>query len=134
MGLPDEYDYGGPGGTYRNLNPQPAGSPESIMAQTWGNVAALQELIDVIMQNLGMRCPWWCCILRWFLRWYRKPRLERVIKLQQEKEMFEKMVINIQNMPPKEALEIIKSGKPDQISLGMQVLRESGKEIITEIG
>lgn len=68
MGLPDEYDYGGPGGAYRNLNPQPAGQPQSIMAQTWGNVAALQSHIDAILTGLGARCPFYCCFVRWLRR------------------------------------------------------------------
>jgi hypothetical protein len=63
MGLPDEYDCGGPGGAYRNLNPQPAGQPQSIMAQTWGTVAALQSHIDAILRGLGASCPWYCCLL-----------------------------------------------------------------------
>jgi hypothetical protein len=65
MGLGDEYDYGGPGGSYRNLNPQPAGQPQSIMAQTWGTVAALQSHIDGILQRLNAQCSWWCCI--WYI-------------------------------------------------------------------
>lgn len=68
MGLSDEYDYGGSGGSYRNLNPQPAGQPQSIMAQTWGNVAALQEHIDAIMRGLAVRYPWWCCLFYTFHR------------------------------------------------------------------
>jgi hypothetical protein len=65
MGLADEYDYGGPGGAYRNLNPQPAGQPQSIMAQTWGNAAALQSHIDAILWGLNAHCPWWCCL--WYI-------------------------------------------------------------------
>ncbi len=70
MGLDDEYDYGGPGGAYRNRNPQPAGQPQSIMAQTWGNVAALQSHIDAILRGLRARCPWYCCILRCIIRFF----------------------------------------------------------------
>ena len=62
MGLRDEYDYGGPNGAYRNLNPQPAGQPQSIMAQTSGSVAALQSHIDAILRGLGAHCPWYCCL------------------------------------------------------------------------
>jgi len=71
MGLHDEYDYGGPGGAYRNLNPQPAGQPQSIMAQTWGNVAALQSHIDAIMRGLNASCPWWCCVFFWVVYVFR---------------------------------------------------------------
>lgn len=69
LGLPDEYDYNGPGNTYQNLNPQPEGQPQSIMAQTWGDVAALQSHIDAIMNGLGAGCRWWCCFL-WPFHWF----------------------------------------------------------------
>ena len=77
--LPDEYDYNGPGGAYRNLNPQPAGQPQSIMAQTWGNAAALQEHIDAVMACTGATCPWYCCILRW-LDWLVLRRAVRLLR------------------------------------------------------
>lgn len=62
MGLGDEYHYGdtdgdGQGDTYVNDNPQPAGQAQSIMAQTWGAVAALQSHIDEIVGDAGVDCP-----------------------------------------------------------------------------
>lgn len=66
MGLADEYEYedtdgDGQGDTYKNNNPQDSGSPQSIMAQTWGEYAALQEHIDKIMGDAGITCPDKCC-------------------------------------------------------------------------
>ncbi|WP_380674490.1 HEAT repeat domain-containing protein [Salinigranum sp. GCM10025319] len=77
--LPDEYDYNGPGGAYRNLNPQPAGQPQSIMAQTWGNAAALQEHIDAVMECTDATCPWYCCIFRW-IDWLVLRRVLRIFR------------------------------------------------------
>lgn len=87
MGLDDEYDYGGADGAYRNLNPQPDGQPQSIMAQTWGNVAALQEHIDEIIGNLDVECPWWCCIffpIRWLRDWIRS-LIRRIFGMREER-------------------------------------------------
>jgi len=71
MGLDDEYHYedkdgDGAADTYVNDNPQVDADgkpkdPQSIMAQAWGNVAALQSHIDEIMQDAGMECPGKCC-------------------------------------------------------------------------
>ncbi|RLG70937.1 MAG: hypothetical protein DRO11_05360, partial [Methanobacteriota archaeon] len=66
MGLKDEYryddtDHDGRPDTYVNTNPQPAGSPQSIMAQTWGRVAAQQKHIKDIIEDAGKTCPNHCC-------------------------------------------------------------------------
>ncbi|MEA3227123.1 MAG: hypothetical protein U9Q07_14330, partial [Planctomycetota bacterium] len=71
MGLTDEYHYDDKDGdgtpdTYVNDNVQTDDSgkpadPQSLMAQTWGNVAALQEHIDSIMNQAGQTCPTSCC-------------------------------------------------------------------------
>ncbi len=63
IGLDDEYDYNGPGGSYRNTNPQPT-DPQSVMAQTWGNFAVMQSHINTLMTNAGIVCPWWCTLYR----------------------------------------------------------------------
>lgn len=62
MGLGDEYHYSdtngdGQGDTYTNDNPQPSGKPQSIMAQTWGEITVLQEHIDEIIENTNVDCP-----------------------------------------------------------------------------
>lgn len=59
IGLRDEYQ-NTPAGSV-NTNPQPAGSPPSIMAQTSGAVQFLQEHIDASMVALGASCPEACC-------------------------------------------------------------------------
>jgi len=59
LGLGDEYGYDA-GGAYVNLNPQPAGQPQSIMAQTWDEVAALPEHVDGVLGTLGAVCPGGC--------------------------------------------------------------------------
>ena len=60
MGLYDEYHYedvdGDGDDDYVNDNPQPE-DPQSIMAQTWGNVAPLQEHIDEIINLAGVNFP-----------------------------------------------------------------------------
>ncbi|KAF0248492.1 MAG: hypothetical protein FD167_2113 [bacterium] len=57
MGLQDEYSFSS-GGQYINLNLQPSGQPQSIMAYTSGNVAVLQNHIDDILRILGhLNCP-----------------------------------------------------------------------------
>ena len=62
MGLDDEYDMNGPGGTYRNLNPQAPDQPESVMASvTDGRTAPLPAHIDHVMRNLHAQCSLWCC-------------------------------------------------------------------------
>ncbi len=55
MGLDDEYTYDA-SGNYVNTNPQVT-DPQSIMAQTWGNVSALQSHINAIMKNAGISVP-----------------------------------------------------------------------------
>jgi len=64
MGLGEEYERD-KNGNYVNINPQPEGSPQSIMAQTWGKVAALQKHIDEIIGTMdmdtGLYCPLHCC-------------------------------------------------------------------------
>lgn len=60
MGLYDEYHYedvdGDGDDDYVNDNPQPE-DPQSIMAQTWENVAPLQEHIDEIINLAGVNFP-----------------------------------------------------------------------------
>lgn len=60
MGLNDEYHYedvdGDGDDDYVNDNPQPE-DLQSIMAQTWENVAPLQEHIDEIINLAGVNCP-----------------------------------------------------------------------------
>ena len=56
LGLPDEYGYDAQG-KYVNLNKQPGGSPQSILAQTWSPVAALPEHLDKILANWGRHVP-----------------------------------------------------------------------------
>lgn len=74
MGLEDEYSYDS-NGNYVNENPQPT-DPQSIMAQTWGTVDALQEHIDEVIRKTT---SWWkrlwygvlcrfCCIWK-ILKW-----------------------------------------------------------------
>ncbi len=55
MGLDDEYTYDA-SGNYVNSNPQDT-DPQSIMAQTWGSVSALQSHINAIMENAGISAP-----------------------------------------------------------------------------
>ncbi len=64
MGLGE--DYTNVGGVYTNTNPQPEGMPQSIMAQTWGEVAALPEHLDAILAKFDARCPEHC--MRSFLK------------------------------------------------------------------
>lgn len=128
MGLGDEYDYGGPGGAYRNLNPQPAGQPQSIMAQTWGNVAALQSHIDAIMRGLNAWCPWWCCIWNIFHRigiWFSRVFLR--VRLIESKEVpgGTAMANTVE-----EILKRIETGKPDALADGLYMLREKGREAV----
>ncbi|MFO7773023.1 MAG: hypothetical protein R6V59_03645 [Dehalococcoidia bacterium] len=56
MGLGDEYRRD-ENGNHVNTNPQPEGQAQSIMAQTWGEVAALQSHIDDIIGKAGIDCP-----------------------------------------------------------------------------
>jgi hypothetical protein len=65
MGLPDEYDYGGPHTAanptgYRNLHEQPV-DPQCIMAQTWGNLAALQVHVNRVCQGHAVDPRYTCC-------------------------------------------------------------------------
>lgn len=71
MGLVDEYRYedtdnDGQKDDYVNTNPQKNADgslkpKQSIMAQTWGDVAPTQEQIDQIMKDSGHECPGECC-------------------------------------------------------------------------
>lgn len=54
MGLDDEYHYD-EDGDYVNDNEQDE-DPQSIMAQTWGDVSALSEHVDEIMSDAGIEC------------------------------------------------------------------------------
>ncbi len=54
MGLDDEYHYDDDG-NYVNDNEQDE-DPQSIMAQTWGNVSALPEHVDKIMSDAEIEC------------------------------------------------------------------------------
>lgn len=145
--LPDEYDYNGPGGSYRNLNPQPDGQPQSIMAQTWGNAAALQEHIDQVMECVGASCPWYCWIF-YLLRWFRAflplhvlpqvfERLRLPRRLSREREGA---------VPPRRRerpsmkhhsidtlLDEIRSGNPDRISAAYNELRDRGAEDLQKL-
>ncbi|MFH1047397.1 MAG: hypothetical protein V1738_03785 [Patescibacteria group bacterium] len=65
LGLKDEYHYedkdgDGTAEAYVNDNHQ-SKDPQSIMAQSWGNTAALQSQIDTIMSSAGFTCPASCC-------------------------------------------------------------------------
>ncbi|KUK78893.1 MAG: Uncharacterized protein XD94_1592 [Mesotoga prima] len=55
MGLDDEY-HNDEDGNYVNDNPQPEGSPPSIMAQTWGGAQPLTEHLDAIMEAADIEC------------------------------------------------------------------------------
>ncbi|HQC14147.1 InlB B-repeat-containing protein [Mesotoga prima] len=55
MGLDDEY-HNDEDGNYVNDNPQPEGSPPSIMAQTWGGAQPLTEHFDAIMEAADIEC------------------------------------------------------------------------------
>jgi len=74
MGLPDEYSYD-TSGNYVNENPQ-LSDPQSIMAQTWGDVDGLREHINAIIKKTTSwwKRLWWsfrcrmCCIWRWLKR------------------------------------------------------------------
>lgn len=128
MGLRDEYDYGGPGGAYRNLNPQPAGQPQSIMAQTWGNVAALQSHIDGILEGLNADCPWYCCLLRPFHRlWdllsdlFRSAVLIRETSNEIRRPDSEEIQVT---MTIQEILKLIETGDPEALGQGAARLGE----------
>jgi hypothetical protein len=135
MGLPDEYDYGGPDGGYRNLNPQPAGQPQSIMAQTWGNVAALQSHIDAILRGLGARCPWYCCIF--FI--FHKLR-DWLFGIVRTAGVGGKPVARvIQEGPPmttrsvQELLALIEKGNPDVMADALDALAARGRGAVEEL-
>jgi len=55
MGLDDE-NHNDEDGNYVNDNPQPEGSPPSIMAQTWGGAQPLTEHFDAIMEAADIEC------------------------------------------------------------------------------
>lgn len=132
LGLPDEYDYNGPGNTYQNLNPQPAGQPQSIMAQTWGDVAALQSHIDAILKGLNAHCPWWCCLLWPFHRltdWIRAllplPLLLRApVRFPEEEEP----MVETPKRSVKDAIATVRDGRPSSLMEAVQVLTDAPPE------
>lgn len=131
MGLPDEYDYRGPGGSYRNLNPQPAGGPQSIMAQTWNPVAALQSHIDAIMQRLNAQCRWWCCWL-WPAHWlvdvlFRRVRVIPYPWTRKEAVPVER-VEDLNGRLVREILAEMERGRPDALGVGLEELRTAGPQ------
>lgn len=130
LGLPDEYDYNGPGNTYQNLNPQPEGQPQSIMAQTWGDVAALQSHIDAIMNGLGARCRWWCCLLWPLHRLTDLFRLVFPLRLlvraplrspEEELPMAEPL-----ERPVEDAIESVRDGRPASLVEAIRILVDAG--------
>ncbi len=137
LGLPEEYDYNGPGNTYQNLNPQPAGQPQSIMAQPWGNVAVLQSHVDTIMNGLNADCPWYCCLL-WPLH-----RLLDVFRLVLRFPLF---VTAPPEVPDKElpmspapessiseAIEAVRDGRPPQLMDAVRILTAAGPDAVGDI-
>ena len=140
LGVADEYDYNGPGGTYRNLNPQPAGQPQSIMAQTWGNVAALQSHIDTIMNGLNADCPWWCCLC-WPLHRL-TDLIRRILPLPLLiraglPSIDEVSTVTVQPSDDalKDVLELARDGRPSSLMDAIRVLDEAGpkaREVISE--
>lgn len=130
LGLPDEYDYGGPGGSYRNLNPQPAGQPQSLMAQTWGSVAVLQSHVDTTMQLLDARRPWWCCIL-WPLHRLRDILALRAVsvhRLPRELAVSMEGVPDFSKLTARQVLDRMEGGRPDVLAAGLERLRTIGPE------
>ncbi len=133
LGLPDEYDYNGPGGSYQNLNPQPAGQPESIMAQTWGNVAALPSHLQEIMNGLDAECPWWCCLC-WPVHWF-SDVIRRVVALpllMKADLPLPEEVSTVKTPPsdysPPEALELARDGRPSSLMDAVRILTAAGPE------
>ena len=128
LGPPDEYDYNGPGNSYQNLNPQPAGQPQSIMAQTWGTVAALQSHIDAIMSGLDVKCPWWCCILKWFYSLLTAQKAvvteATAIMTTQPPNIPDRLAAR--NMPAEKLIALIESGNPDAMAVATDSLIEQG--------
>lgn len=133
LGLPDEYDYNGPGGSYQNLNPQPAGQPESIMAQTWGTTAALQSHINAVMNGLAANCPWWCCFL-WPVHWlldvartvFRFPLFIRAdLPSSEEVPIVKAKPLDI---PPDDAIEQARDGRPSSLMDAVRILVAAGDE------
>ncbi|MCL1587988.1 MAG: hypothetical protein M3092_06185 [Actinomycetia bacterium] len=133
LGLPDEYDYNGPGGTYQNLNPQPAGQAQSIMAQTWGNVAALPSHVQTTMGGLEADCPWWCCF-HWPIHWLGDAaRISISIPLLVKADLpVPEEVSLVKTQPseysPLEALELARDGKPSSLMDAVRTLTEAGAE------
>lgn len=131
LGLPDEYDYGGPGGSYRNLNPQPAGQPESIMAQTWGDVAALQSHIDGILSDLDAECPWWCCLL-WPVHWL----VHRLVLRTPLPWPWRRRKVSmpgigfdeLEGLSVREILDRVDSGNPGVLGAAVEALRRAGPQ------
>lgn len=141
LGLPDEYDYNGPGGSYQNLNPQPT-DPQSIMAQTWGSVAALQEHIDAILSGLGARCPWWCCILRWLRRWIdilfgrrslKRTVDHRIVDELREWDMGHSQAEQLEGLPSQEVLQAVTDGRPHTLAMAVHVLAERGRDEVPQL-
>jgi HEAT repeats len=134
MGLGDEYDYGGPNGSYRNLNPQPAGQPQSIMAQTWGSVAALQTHIDAILRNLNARCSWLCCIWNSFEWWRDVIRWRPSVSTGGEPVAHPPMRgVLIAMRPVDEILEEMESGRPDILAEGVVALSAKGSDALESL-
>jgi hypothetical protein len=129
MGIHDEYDYNGPGGSYQNLNPQPS-DPQSIMATTGNNAGALQSHINGILNGLGAKCPWWCCIFCWW-RYFlhfghrRKPRLISQLP--------ETGGIKVHGLATGEILKAIEGGNPATMADGLYALVEKGDAAAAEL-
>ncbi|MGY6276992.1 RHS repeat-associated core domain-containing protein [Methylomonas sp. MgM2] len=52
LGLDDEYNYSGPGGSLVNLNPQGVGNPQSIMAETWRSKGIAPRVLQTHIDEL----------------------------------------------------------------------------------
>ncbi|MBW3579268.1 MAG: hypothetical protein KY462_16345 [Actinobacteria bacterium] len=130
LSLPDEYDYNGPGNSYRNLNPQPAGQPQSIMAQTWANVAALQSHVDAIMNGLGATCPWWCCLIRplhWLTDVLRLVLpLPLLVKAPVQLPAEEERMVEDGDRSIEDTIEAVRDGSPASMSAAVRILGAAG--------
>jgi hypothetical protein len=152
-GLPDEYDYNGPGGTYQNLNPQPAGQPQSIMAQTWDTVAALPEHIDGIVSGFLVSCHWsplswffadpdpgatpllhrfWCCIIHVFhqildavyVAFSRRRPLSLVLSRAMEEASMKPVA---EDGGPDDVVALARSGDPSNLMAAVAQLVDAGE-------
>lgn len=137
FGLPDEYDYNGPGNSYQNLNPQPAGQPQSIMAQTWGDVAVLQSHIDAIMNGLNADCPWYCCLLWPFHRLLdlfrlilRFPLFISAEPVVPDKEL---PMAPVPELSVRDAIERVRDGRPASLMDAVRVLTAAGPDAAADI-